>query len=86
MPEKGNVKLELTETAPGRGNSGGVGQHAQATADLGEVTTGDIRGGFAADTELERGRAPIYDLDRLPSLDAGNCCLYILGNYITAVK
>jgi len=78
--------LERTETAPGGRDSSGIGQHAQATADLGEVTTGDTGGGLVADTELESSRAPIYDLDRLPGLDGGNRCLDILGNDIAAVK
>lgn len=30
----------------------GVGQHAQGSRDLGEVTTGNECGGFVADTEL----------------------------------
>lgn len=78
--------MEHTETTPGGGNGGSVGQHAQTTADLGEVTTGDARGGLIADTELESGRAPVYDLDRLPSLDGGNRRLDVLGNDITTVK
>jgi len=75
-----------TEAAPGSGDSGCVGQHAQTTADLGKVTTRDASGGLIADTELESGRAPIYDLDRFPGLDGGNRRLDILWNDITTVK
>lgn len=80
------MRLGLTKTTPGSGDSGGVGQHAQATIDLGEVTTRDIRGGFVADSELESGRAPIYDVNRLPGFDGSDRRLYILGNHVTTVK
>lgn len=86
MVEKGGVGQELTETTPGSGDSSSVGQHAQATADFGEVTAGDVRGGFVTDSELESGRAPIYNLNCLPGLDGSNRRLYILGDHITTVK
>ena len=80
------MRLGHTKTTPSRGDSGGVGQHAQATADLGEVTTRDARSGLVTDTELESGRAPIHNLDRLPSLDSGNRCLDIFRNDIATVE
>ena len=86
MLEKGNWGLQRTETAPGSGDSSGVGQHAQATTDLGEVTTRDASGGLIADTELESSRAPIHDLDRFPGLDGGNRRLDILWNDVTTVE
>ena len=76
----------VVQSAPSGRDGSGIGQHAQATTDLGEVTTGDVRGGLAADTEFESSRAPIYDLDRLPSFDGGNRRLYVLWNHIATVK
>ena len=81
-----NQWVSHTETAPGSGDSSGIGQHAQTTADLGKVTTRDTSGGFVTDTELESSRAPIYDLNRLPGFDRGNRGLDILRNDITTVK
>ena len=75
-----------TETVPGSGNGGGVGQHAQTATDSGQVTARDVCGGLIADAELESGRTPIYDLDGLPCLDGGDGCLDILGNDITTVE
>ena len=83
---KGWLKLERTETAPGSGDGSGVGQHAQATTDLGEIATRDTCGGLVADTKLESGRAPIHDLDRLPSLDGSNRRLNIFRNDVTTVE
>ena len=79
-------RLERTEAAPGRGDSSSVGQHAQTTADLGEITTRDTRSGLMADTELESGRTPIHNLNRLPSLDGSDRRLDILRNDIAAVE
>ena len=80
-------EIELVvETAPGARDGSRVGQHTQATADLGKVTAGDARRGFVADTEFEGSRAPIHDLDCLPSFDGSNRCLHILGDHIATVK
>lgn len=86
MLGKGDIRLGRTETAPGSGDSSCVGQHAQAAVDLGQVTARDTGGRLAANTELESGRAPIHDPNRLPGLDGSNSCLDVLGNNVTAIK
>ena len=40
---------------------GGVGQHAERSRDLGEVSTGDKSGRLVTDSELETGRTPVNE-------------------------
>ena len=86
MSREDETGLGRTETVPGSGDSSSIGQHAQASADFGQVTARDIGGSLITDTKLESGWAPIYDLNRLFGLDGGNSHLDILGNDITAVE
>jgi len=76
----------VVETTPGGRDGSGVGQHAQAAADLGEVTTRDIYGGLVADTEFETSRAPVDKLDSTLGLNDADGSVDVLGNNITTVK
>jgi len=51
---------------------GGVGDHADCSHDLGEVTSWHYCGWLLVDTAFEAGRAPVYELDGSFSLDSGH--------------
>ena len=83
----GVQEIELVvKTAPGGGDGGGVGQHAERARDLGQVTARDVCRGLVADTELEAGRAPVDELDCTLGLDETDSCVSILRNNVTTVK
>ena len=80
-------EIELVgESGPGLGDGGGVGQHADGTVDLGEVTVGDHLGWLVADTKLETSWAPVDELDGALGLEGGNSAVGVLGDNITTVK
>ena len=76
----------MVKSAPGAGDGGGVGKHAHATRDLGEVTTRNMGGGLVADTELEASRAPVDELDGPLGLDDRNGSVDILGDDVSTVE
>jgi len=66
-------------------DSGGVGDHAHSTHDLGQITTRDDGWWLVVDTALETGRRPIDELDGSLGLDGGNGSVDILRDDITTV-
>jgi len=87
---EGTLRVEeiefVVETAPGARDGSGVGQHAHATGNLGQVTTRDIGGDLIADTELETGRTPVNELDGALGLDDADGSVDVLGDDITTVE
>lgn len=80
-------QIELVvQSRPSGSNRRRVRQHAQRSRDLCEITAGDERRGFVADTELETGRTPIDELDRSLGLDLGDGGVDILGDDVTSVE
>ena len=63
----------------------GVGDHADGSHDLGEITTGDDGRRLVVDTALEAGRAPVDELDGSLGLDGGDGGVDILGDDVTSV-
>jgi len=63
----------------------GVGDHADGSHDLGEVTTWDDGGRLVVDTALEASGAPVDELDGSLGLDGGNGSVDILGDDVTSV-
>ena len=50
-------KIELVvQSGPGLSDGGGVGQHADGTLDLGQISAGDDGGGLVVDTDLKSRR------------------------------
>ena len=76
----------VVEAAPGLGDGGGVGEHADGALDLGEVASWDDGRRLVVDTDLEAGRAPVDELDGALGLDGGNGGANILRDDITAVE
>jgi len=66
-------KIELVvDSGEDLSDGGGVGDHADGSHDLGEVTSGDNGGGLVVDTALEAGGAPVDELDGSLGLDGGD--------------
>ena len=63
----------------------GVGDHADGSHDLGEITTWDDGWWLVVDTALEAGWAPVDELDGSLGLDGGDSGVDILGDDITSV-
>jgi hypothetical protein len=79
------VKL-MVKAAPCGRDGGCVGQHAHATADLGQITAGDVGRRLVADTKLESSGAPVNELDCSLRLDDGNGRVHIFWYNISAIK
>lgn len=67
------------------GDGGGVGDHADGSHDLGEVTTWHHGGWLVVDTALEASGAPVDELDGSLGLDGGDGGVDILGDDVTSV-
>jgi len=79
-------KIELViDSGEDFSNSSRVGDHADSSHDLGQITTGDDSGGLVVDTSLETSGAPVDELDGSLGLDGGNGSIDILGDDITSV-
>merc|ERR1712206_30708 len=63
----------------------GVGDHADGSHDLGEVTTWDDGRWLVVDSALETGWAPVDELDGSLGLDGGDGGVDILGDDVTSV-
>ena len=63
----------------------GVGDHADGSHDLSEITTWDDGGGLVVNTALEASGAPVDELDGSLGLDGGDGGVDILGDDITSV-
>ena len=87
---EGTLRVEeielVVETAPGGRDGSGVGQHAHAARNLGQVTTRDIGGGLVTDTELETSGTPVDKLNGALGLDDTDGSVNVLGDDITTVK
>merc|ERR1712151_1136746 len=66
-------------------DGGRVGDHADGSHDLGEVTTWDDSWWLVVDSALETGWAPVDELDGSLGLDGGDGGVDILGDDITSV-
>merc|ERR1712050_159835 len=63
----------------------GVGDHADGSHDLGEITTWDNGWWLVVDSALETSWAPVDELDGSLGLDGGNSGVDILGDDVTSV-
>jgi hypothetical protein len=80
-------QIELVvETSPGLSDSGGVGQHADSSLDLGEITSRNNGVRLVVDANLEPCGTPVYKLDGSLGLDGGDGSVDILGDNVTSVQ
>merc|ERR1719326_2030235 len=87
--DKGSLgvhKIELMiDSGEDLSDGSGVGDHADSSHDLGEITTWDDGWWLVVDSALESGWAPVDELDGSLGLDGGNSGVDILGDDITSV-
>mmetsp|Transcript_36078 Transcript_36078/g.56472 ORF Transcript_36078/g.56472 Transcript_36078/m.56472 type:complete len:336 (+) Transcript_36078:79-1086(+) len=67
------------------GDSGGVGNHASTTRDLGQIASGNGSRGLVVDTALESGGAPVDELDGSLGLDGRDGGGDLLGDDVSTV-
>merc|ERR1719278_708936 len=80
-------EVELViKTSPSLSNGSCVGQHADCTLNLGQITTRNNSWRLVVDTNLETSGTPVHKLDRALGLDGGNGCVDILGDNIASVQ
>jgi len=80
-------KIELMiKTSPGFSDGGGVGQHADGSLDLGQISSWDGCGWLVVDTDLETSWAPVDKLDGPFGLDGGDGSVDVLGDDISTVE
>ena len=79
------VKL-VVQPGPGLHDGGGVGQTADSSLDLGEVSPRHYGGRLVVDTNLEPGGTPVNKLDGLLVFNGSNGSIDILGYHVTPVE
>ena len=79
------IKL-VVQSGPGFGDGGGVGEHADTSGDLGEVTARNDGGRLVVDADLEAGGAPVHELHAALALDGGDGGVDILGDHVSPVE
>lgn len=80
-------EIELVvQTAPGLGDGGGVGQHADAAVDGGKLAVGDTNRLLVVDTQLESSGAPLDQVEGLLGLQGSNSSVALARHNITAVQ
>ena len=80
-------KIELmVKTGPGLRDGGGVGQHADSSLDLGEITSRNNGWWLVVDANLESSGTPVDELDGSLGLDGGDGSVDILGDNISSVQ
>ena len=67
-------------------NGGGVGNHADSSHDLGQISSGNDGGGLIIDTDLESSRAPVDELNGSLGFNGGNGSVDILGDDVTSIQ
>ena len=79
------VKL-VVQPGPGLHDGGGVGEGADGSMDLSEVTARDHCGGLVVDTNLEASGTPVNELDVLLVFNGSYGGIDVLGNDISSVE
>jgi len=79
-------KIELViDSGEHFSNSSGVGDHANSSHDLSQITTWNDSGWLVVDTSLETSGAPVDELNGSLGLDGGNGSVDILGDDVSSV-
>ena len=76
----------VVQPGPSLGDGGGVGEHADGSLDLGQVTTRDDGWRLVVDPYLEPGGTPVHELHGPLALDGSNGRVDVLGDNITPVE
>ncbi len=76
----------MIESGEDFGNGGGVGDHADGSHDLGQISSGDDSGRLIVDSDFESGGAPVNELDGSLGLDGGDWGVDVFGDDVSSVK
>ena len=76
----------MVETGPGLSNGRGVGEHAHAALNFGQVTARHDGWSLVVDTHFEPSWAPVYELDATLGLDVADGFIHIFWYYIPSVE
>merc|ERR1719239_1281809 len=76
----------VVQPGPGLSDGGGVGEHADSSGNLSQVTSGDDSWRLVVDANLEASGAPVHKLDAPLGLDGGNGGVDILWNHVAPVE
>jgi len=76
----------VVQAGPGLSDSCGVGQHADGTLNLGQVTTRHNSGWLVVDADLESSGTPVNKLDGPLGLDGSDGSIDILGDNVAPVE
>jgi len=66
-------------------DSSRVGDHADRSHHLGQVSAGHDGGGLLVDAALEAGGAPVHELDGALGLDGGHGGVHVLGHDVSTL-
>jgi hypothetical protein len=67
------------------GNGRGVGDHANSTLDLGQISSWNNGGWLVVNSTFESSGAPVDELDGSLGLDGGNGGVDVLGDNVSTV-
>ena len=76
----------MVKTSPGFSDGSGVGQHANSTRNLSQISSRNNGRWLIVDTDLEASWTPIDKLDRAVGLDGSNSSINVLGDNISTVE
>ena len=77
-------QIELViKTSPGLSDGGGVGQHADSSLDLGQVSSRNDSWWLVVDANFETGGTPVDELDGSLGLDGGDGSVDVFGNNVS---
>jgi len=76
----------MIQASPGFSDGGGVGEHADGSGDLGEISSGNNGGWLVVDTDLEPSGTPVNKLDAPLGLDGGDGGIDVLWHNISTVE
>jgi len=79
------VKL-MIQTSPGFSDGSGVGEHADSSGDLGEISSRNNGGWLVVDTDLEPSGTPVNELDAPLGLDGCDGGINVLWHNISTVE
>merc|ERR1719391_699954 len=79
------IKL-MVQPCPSLSDRGGVGEHADCSLHLGQVSPRDHGGRLVVDANLEACGTPVNKLDTPLALDSGDSSVDILGHDVAAVE
>ena len=79
------IKLVI-KPGPCLRDGGGVGEHADSSGNLSQVSAGNNSWRLVVDANLEASGAPVHKLDASLGLDGGDGGIDVLGDHVASVE